>query len=236
MISKELLIKSAQLYNINLDDTACVKFDLYAKLLVEYNEKVNLTRITEPDDIVIKHFVDSLALCKFVDIKDGIKLCDVGTGAGFPGMALLVAKPNINVTLFDSINKKLEFLRFLSKELDLSPEIVTVRAEDAGKDKKYREKFDIVTARAVAQLNVLSEYCIPLAKVGGVFAPLKAVMTAEEEKRGISAAAMLGAKKTDRQIYKIPDGSDREVIVFEKISPTPTKYPRVAAQISKKPL
>ncbi len=236
MISKELLIKSAQLYNVNLDDTACDRFDLYAKLLVEYNEKVNLTRITEPDDIVIKHFVDSLALCKFVDIKDGTELCDVGTGAGFPGMALLAANPNIKVTLFDSINKKLEFLRFLSKELDLHPEIVTTRAEDAGKDRKYRERFDIVTARAVAQLNALSEYCIPLAKVGGIFAPLKAVMTSDEEKRGISAAAMLGAKKTDRQVYKLPDGSDREVIIFNKTSPTPTKYPRVAAQISKKPL
>lgn len=236
LISEELLLKGCNDIGITLDKTAIERFDTYAKLLREYNEKVNLTAITEPDDIVVKHFIDSLYLMKFVELKDGIKLCDVGTGAGFPGAALLCAVPGLKVTLFDSINKKLDFIRYLLKELDLKAEIVTVRAEDAGKKPEYREKFDVVTARAVAQLNMLSEYCVPLVRVNGIFAPMKAPLSTEEEQRGFCAVGNLGAIVINKYHYSITDGSEREIIICKKNEPTNKKFPRNAAQISKKPL
>lgn len=235
-ISKELLTAGCENIGLTLDDKAIDRFDSYARLLVDYNEKVNLTAITAPDEIVNKHFVDSLYLAKFVDLRDGMKLCDVGTGAGFPGAALLTAFPTLRVTLFDSVNKKLEFLRLLVKELELTADIVTVRAEDAGKNPAYRETFDVVTARAVAQLNVLSEFCVPLVRSGGVFAPMKAPLSEEERRRGVGAAANLGATLEQDEPYAIPDGSEREVLIFRKKIATAGKYPRPFAQISKKPL
>ena len=235
-ISKELLTAGCENIGLTLDDKAIDRFDSYARLLVDYNEKVNLTAITAPDEIVNKHFVDSLYLAKFVDLRDGMKLCDVGTGAGFPGAALLTAFPTLRVTLFDSVNKKLEFLRLLVKELELTADIVTVRAEDAGKNPAYRETFDVVTARAVAQLNVLSEFCVPLVRSGGVFAPMKAPLSEEERRRGVGAAAYLGATLEQDEPYAIPDGSEREVLIFRKKIATAGKYPRPFAQISKKPL
>lgn len=236
MISKELLVNSCNSLDINISSEAVDRFDEYAKLLVEYNEKVNLTAITAPDDIVIKHFVDSLCLTKFVELSPGKKIIDVGTGAGFPGAALLCHDPELNITMIDSVNKKLDFIRFLIKELNLQANVVTIRAEDAAKKAEYREKFDVVTSRAVASLNVLSEYSVPLVKVGGVFSPLKAVLSPEEAQRGLGAIANLGAKVISRNRYSIPDGSEREIIVAEKISQTSSKYPRAFAQISKKPL
>lgn len=235
MISKELLVTSCKQMGIDITEEACDRFDKYAELLVDYNERVNLTAITSPDDIVIKHFVDSICLTKYVDIK-GKRLIDVGTGAGFPGAALLCYDPLYNITMIDSVNKKLDFIRFLVKELDLQAEIITVRAEDAAKKTEFREKFDIVTSRAVASLNVLAEYSVPLLKVGGIFAPLKAVLSDEEDQRGCGAIANLGAKVRNKIKYEIPDGSEREIIIAEKISQTSPKYPRAFAQISKKPL
>ncbi|MBR3595479.1 MAG: 16S rRNA (guanine(527)-N(7))-methyltransferase RsmG [Clostridia bacterium] len=236
MISKELLFSSCEQLGIRISERAADRFDEYAKLLVDYNSKVNLTAITAPDDIVIKHFVDSLCLNKFVPLTPEKRIIDVGTGAGFPGAALLCAEPSLNITMIDSVNKKLDFIRFLLKELGLEAEIITIRAEDAAKKAEFREKFDVVTSRAVAALNVLAEYSVPLVKVGGVFSPLKAVLSAEEDQRGCSAAANLGAKVISKYKYSIPDGSEREIIVAEKISQTSPKYPRAYAQISKKPL
>ena len=235
-ISQELLLTGCNSIGLHPDPETVLRFDAYAKLLAEYNEKVNLTAITTPDGIVNKHFIDSLFLLRYVSLNGGDKLCDVGTGAGFPGMALLCANPSLRVTLFDSVNKKLEFLRLLAGELGLTVEIVKTRAEEAGRSPAYREQFDVVTARAVAQLNVLSEYCVPLVRLNGCFAPLKAVMTEEEAQRGFGAAVTLGAKKVRRERYAIPDGSEREIVVFQKISTTQGKYPRNASQIAKKPL
>lgn len=235
-ISEELFLKCCENIGINADKACVERFDRYAKLLKDYNEKVNLTAITDPDGIVIRHFADSLYLMKYAGIEKGMKLCDVGTGAGFPGAALLCAEPELQVTLFDSINKKLDFIRFLLKELNLEAEVVTIRAEDAGKKPEYREEFDVVTARAVAQLNLLSEYCIPLVKVGGIFAPMKAPLSPEEEQRGCCAAGNLGAKKEKKYHYSIEDGSEREIVIFRKNEITNKKFPRNAAQISKKPL
>ena len=235
-ISKELLCSGCVPIGLKLDDAAVDRFDAYARLLVEYNEKVNLTAITAPDEIVVKHFIDSLYLSKFLPLTAGTTLCDVGTGAGFPGAALLCAMPKLDVTLFDSINKKLEFLRLLTAELGLAANIVTIRAEEAGKNEAFRESFAVVTARAVAQLNVLSEFCVPLVRIGGVFAPLKAVLTEEEHARGGGAAANLGAKWERDERYKLQDGAEREIPVFRKKSATPLKYPRAFSRISQKPL
>ena len=236
MISKELLLTGCAAMGVTLTQEAADRLELYARRLVEYNKKVNLTAITSPDDIVNKHFIDSLSLLKYVPLTAGASLCDVGTGAGFPGLVLLAAVPEIKATLMDSINKKLDFNRSLAAELGLSADIVTLRAEDAGKRPEYREKFDVVTARAVAQLNLLAEYCVPLVKVGGVFAPLKAVLTEEERQRGNGAAVNLGAGLAEKHRYTLPEGSEREIVIFKKKSPTPGRYPRNAAQIAKKPL
>lgn len=236
MISKELLITSCNSLGIDISSQAADRFDEYAKLLVDYNNKVNLTAITSPDDIVIKHFADSLCLRKFVELTGDKRIIDVGTGAGFPGAALLCADPSLDITMIDSVNKKLDFIRFLIKELGLDAEIITIRAEDAAKRTEFREKFDIVTSRAVAALNVLAEYSVPLVKVGGVFSPLKAVLSPEEDQRGCSAIANLGGTVTGKYKYSIPDGSEREIIIAKKVSPTYAKYPRAFAQISKKPL
>ncbi len=236
MISKELMQKSCNDMGIAIGSEAIDRFDDYARLLVDYNNKVNLTAIINPDDIVIKHFVDSLCLSKFTELSSDKKLIDVGTGAGFPGAALLCAYPELDITMIDSVNKKLDFIRFLLKELGLSGNVITIRAEDAAKKPEFREKFDIVTSRAVASLNVLAEYSIPLTKVGGVFTPLKAVLSPEEDQRGCGAIANLGGKVLSKNKYTIPDGSEREIIIVKKISQTSAKYPRAFAQISKKPL
>lgn len=236
MINRDFFREQLNENGIILDETAIERFDSYAKLLVDYNEKVNLTAITEPDDIVVKHFVDSLMLTKHVDLSGEKKVCDVGTGAGFPGAALLIYNPSLRITLFDSINKKLDFIRLLVKELGLNAEIVTIRAEEAGKKPEYREKFDVVTARAVASLNQLAEYCVPLTKVGGVFAPLKAPLSAEEQQRGFGAIANLGGKVSDKILYNIGGENPREIIICGKIKATDGKFPRNSAQISKKPL
>ncbi len=235
MISKELLISGCEKLGIKIDSAAVDRFDAYAQMLTDYNNKVNLTAITQPDEIVTKHFVDSLCLAKYVDLS-GKKIIDVGTGAGFPGAALLCAYPEIDITMIDSVNKKLDFIRFLVKELGLEAKIITCRAEEAAKTSEFREKFDVATSRAVAQLNVLAEYSVPMVRLGGVFAPMKAILTAEEDARGCSAIANLGARVISKNKYTVDGCGDREIIIAEKISHTSAKYPRAYAQISKKPL
>lgn len=235
MISKELLLSSCDSLGIRITDEAADRFDKYAELLVDYNNKVNLTAITSPEGIVVKHFADSLCLTKFVELE-GKRIIDVGTGAGFPGAALLCAYPELDITMIDSVNKKLDFIRFLLKELGLHGNVTTIRAEDAAKKPEYREKFDVVTSRAVASLNVLAEYSVPLVKIGGIFAPLKAVLSTEEDQRGSCAVTNLGCKIRAKHKYTIPDGSEREIIIAEKVSQTSAKYPRAYSQISKKPL
>ena len=235
-ISKELLENSAAMFHVKLTDEQILKFDTYAKDLVDYNEKVNLTAITDPDDIVEKHFADSLALIKYA--PDGLKgkLADVGTGAGFPGMPLLITCPDLSVTFFDAVNKKLDFIRFVLKDIGLNADVIHARAEDAGRAPEYREKFDFVTARAVAQLRVLSEFCVPLVKVGGYFISMKGSISEEEKTTGFAALEKLGAKVNDDIFYNIHNGDERNIIISKKISQISPKYPRNMSQISKKPL
>ena len=236
MISRELFDRCVAQTGLTLPENAFEQFSAYAGHLIIYNEKVNLTAITDPDEIVVKHFADSLFLLRYADAPAGARVCDVGTGAGFPGMCLKLARPDLDVTLMDSVNKKLEFLRFLSAQLGVDVGIVHIRAEDAGKDARYRESFDVCTARAVSQLNKLCEYCVPLVKAGGVFAPLKAQVSAQERTPGFAAARRLGAAAEAEYEYRLATGEQRRIFLFRKISQTPTKYPRSAALISKSPL
>lgn len=234
-ISKELLFRSCSQFDVTVSDECADRLDTYARLLIDYNEKVNLTAITQPDEIVRKHFTDSLLLLRYVTLQKGTRFADIGTGGGFPGAVLLCAVPEMDAVLVDSINKKLDFVRFLLRELGLKAEVLTARAEELGRKGEYRETFDVVTARAVAQLNQLSEYCMPLVKVGGVFAPMKGKLEEDEQQRGFGAIANLGGK-VEKNISLTPDGAQRHIVIAKKISQTPTKYPRNQAQISKKPL
>ena len=236
MINKTLLFEAANNIGIILDDTAIERFDRYAFMLVETNKTMNLTSITEPDEIVYKHFVDSLSVFNETEFPSGAKVADVGTGAGFPGIVLLIARPDLKMTLMDSTKKRLVFVQSVLNELSLNAEVVHIRAEEAGQKKEFREQFDIVTARAVANMNVLSEYCIPLLKKGGIFAAMKGAKAAGELDNAKGAVKLLGGQPLSSKEFNIENCGERTVICVKKISHTPPKYPRPSAQISKKPL
>lgn len=234
MINKELLKEYSESLDVFLDEKALESFDKYASLLVETNKVMNLTAITEPDEIVIKHFIDSLEILKYVNISEGASIIDIGTGAGFPGVPLLIAKNDIRLTLLDSLSKRLNFLSSVLEECNLSAELVHARAEDGGRDGNLRETFDFATARAVAPLNVLAEYCLPFVKVGGYFAALKG--SGEETESAKNAASLLGGEITDTVSYKLPNSDPRSIVIIKKISQTPTAYPRKPKKIAASPL
>lgn len=236
MINKTLLKTESDEIGVILDDRAIDRLDLYAEMLIETNKTLNLTAITDPTEIVYKHFIDSLSLLTCIDFQEGAKVIDVGTGAGFPGVVLLIARPDLKMTLLDGTNKRLVFIQNVLDEIDLDADVVHMRAEIAGKDTKYREQFDIATARAVASLNVLGEYCMPFVKLGGIFAPMKSAKTDEEVKSAKGAIKLLGGRIDKINELNINNCGERYVIITKKISQTPPKYPRASAQISKKPL
>ncbi len=234
----DFLIASCESEEIEISENQAEKLIRYLEMLVEWNEKVNLTAITEPKDVIIKHFIDSLYLLKTVDIPQNSSFIDVGTGAGFPGVVIKIVRPDIKMTLLDSLNKRLVFLKALGEELGLELDYIHMRAEDAGRDEELREQFDISCARAVAKLSVLSEYCIPLVKVGGKFVSMKGPKFDEELKAGQKAVTTLGAKLAKSETLYLPDleKSERNISIFEKVKPTPEKYPRHGSKISKSPL
>ena len=236
MINKALLKCEAEKIGVSLDETTLNRLDIYAEMLVETNKTLNLTAITDPDEIVYKHFVDSLSLLTCLDFKENAKVIDVGTGAGFPGVVLLIARPDLKMTLLDGTNKRLVFIANVLDALGLNADIVHMRAELAGKDNAFREQYDIVTARAVANLNTLGEYCMPFVKVGGYFAPMKSAKTDEEVSAARGAIKLLGGRIEEIKELNIDNCGERYVILTKKISQTPPKYPRASAQISKKPL
>jgi len=235
-ISAELLLTSLKDFQVILNDDQIYKFDIFAKMLVEHNKKVNLTAITEPDEIVLKHFADSLALLKYSEIPPCASVADVGTGAGFPGIVLAIARPDLEIAFFDSTKKKLVFVESALKELSLSGNINHMRAEEAGRNEIFREKFDFVTARAVSELNVLAELCIPLVKPEGFFSPMKGALSATEYNNGERAATLLGCKLSNTKPYALPSGNKRTILNFKKISQTSAKYPRDFSSIIKYPL
>lgn len=200
--------------------------------MVEYNKNVNLTSITEFEEVVVKHFVDSVLPFFMVDIPQGSSFIDVGTGAGFPALPLLIVRPDLRGTLCDSLNKRCVYLELACREIKVNAEIIHARSEELGR--KKRECFDFATARAVAAMPVLSEYCVPFVRVGGSFIALKSVN--EDIESAAGAVGKLGGKIEMIKDYTIPNGDSRRLVVVKKISQTPTKYPRSSANISKKPL
>lgn len=236
MINKTLLKDEAEKIGIYLDSIALDRLDIYAEMLVETNKTLNLTAITDPNEILYKHFLDSLSLLTCIDIHQGAKIIDVGTGAGFPGMVLLIARPDLEVTLLDGTNKRLMFIKNVLDALSLNANIVHMRAELAGKTIEYREQYNVVTSRAVANLNTLSEYCMPFVKLGGYFAPMKSAKTNEEVTSAKGAIRLLGGRIEEIRELNINNCGERYIILTKKISQTPPKYPRASAQISKKPL
>ncbi len=235
-ISKDLLRKKALSYGVELDEKALERFDIYASLLVEWNEKINLTAITDPEGIVMKHFVDSLTVFHAVEIPQGAKVIDVGTGAGFPGVAMLIARPDLDVTLIDSTNKKLNVIRDILDKIGLSANVVHIRAEEAGHSKDFREQFDFATARAVSNLRDLSEYCLPFVKKNGIFISLKSAKADEEIQEGSAAIRILGGKIEEKKVFELEDCGERTILLIRKISSTPDKYPRPSAKMAKFPL
>lgn len=218
-------------------------FQVYASMLREKNKVMNLTAVDDDNGIAMKHFIDSLTLCPYIreeEAKTGrndLTLADIGTGAGFPGLPLKISMPELQVTLMDSLAKRLGFLSEVYTALSLEGvNMVHTRAEDGGKDKKYRESFDIVTARAVAALPVLAEYCLPFVKVGGVFLAMKG--HAEDEiKSATKAIALLGGTIEKTDTFRLPGTDmDRSIIVVRKIRPTPARFPRKAGLPAKEPL
>ena len=229
------LYEGAKKLDISISDDMAEKFCRYTELLLEWNEKMNLTAITAPEEIAVKHYLDSLTLLKFVDIPQNSRIIDVGTGAGFPSIPLMIARNDIHITMLDGTRKRLTFIDEVVSQLGLNGETLHARAEEAGKSAKYREQFDFATARAVARLNVLSEYCLPFVKENGRFVAMKASVTDEiDEARG--AIRLLGGKMGEIKEFCLPDGSERRLVVIKKISQTPPKYPRASAQIAKKAL
>ena len=184
----------------------------------------------------MREFIESLLLLRAVDLPKGAKMADVGTGAGFPGIPVKIARPDISLVLVDSLNKRLAFLEDLCRRLALSAERVHGRAEDLGRQPQYRESFDLVTARAVTNMRELAEFCLPMVKKGGCFAAMKGFEVEEELAQAKKAIAVLGGKVQEVRKYTLPDGGKRSVVVIKKISQTPTKYPRPFAKISKSPL
>lgn len=232
-IRKEQLTALAAAFGVLLDETALDRFDLYARMLCDWNEKINLTAITAPEEILVKHFADSLSLLQTAELPQGAALIDVGTGAGFPGLALKIARPDLRVTLLDSTKKKLMVLEDISGALGLSVTLLHQRAEEAGKTPAYREQFDFATARAVANLRELAEYCLPFVRVGGRFLAMKSAKTEAELNEAKAAIRLLGGKTTAVHKILLPEAGERTVIEIQKVSPTPAEYPRASAKIAR---
>ncbi len=224
---------------IDLSDGQMNQFKLYYELLVEWNEKINLTAITELEEVYLKHFYDSITLATTLDLgEQGYSFCDVGAGAGFPSIPIKIVYPELNVSIVDSLNKRIKFLSLLCDQLNLSNvNLYHDRAETFGQNKKHREAYDIVTARAVARLNVLSELCIPLVKKNGKFLALKAAKSEEEVLESKKAIAILGGKLVEEIEVSLPFSEDkRYIVVIDKKKETPNKYPRKPGTPNKKPL
>lgn len=233
---KEKMIRQSKQIKIEISDLELMKFYNYMQELKKWNEKINLTAITEPEEIIQKHFMDSLTIQEY--IKDNTNLVDVGTGAGFPGLPIKIIRDSVKVTLVDSLNKRLMFLEEIIKKLELSGiQSVHSRAEDIGKDFAYREKFDIAVSRAVASLSILVEYLLPLVKVDGTMIAMKASNVQDEIESAQNAITLLGGKIVKVNKIYLPNSEiERNIIIIQKEKNTPYQYPRKAGMPSKQPL
>lgn len=231
----EALIGGMKKFNIELTDEQINKFNIYCNMLIEWNSKMNLTAIKEPTEIAVKHFVDSCSVLNYVKIKKNAKVIDIGTGAGFPGIPLKILREDLDITLLDSLNKRLVFLNEVAKELNLELNTIHSRAEELGRQENHREQYDIAISRAVAPLNVLSEYSIPFVRKGGKFISMKGPNVQSEIDEAKKAIRILGGKCNNVVQFSIGDNS-RSIVIVDKLNQTPYTYPRHGSKISKKPL
>ena len=233
MTNEEFIEKLKEL-NIILNQVQLNQLEKYYELLIEWNKKINLTRIVEKKNVYLKHFYDSITLIKAIDLTKEQELCDIGTGAGFPGIVLKIVFPNLNITLVDALNKRIEFLKLVIKELNLK-NINAIHERAEVFIRKNKNKFDIITCRAVAKLNIISEICIPGLKINGYFIPMKAQI--DEEIKDIKFLDKLNSKLENIVSFKLPyENSIRNLVVIKKISSTNDIYPRNYDKISKYPL
>lgn len=217
-----------------IDDELYLKF---VEEMLEWNEKTNLTRIVEMDEVQIKHLLDSLSLLRLPYFNHKERVIDLGTGAGFPGIPLKIQRPELEITLMDSLNKRIQFLDHIIEMMDLNKiEAVHGRAEEISRTPEYRETYDVCVSRAVARLNTLCEYCMPFVKPGGYFIPMKAELAAEELKEAKRAIKELGGEFEAMDNFTLPDGGERHLIIIKKVKPTPKKYPRGGGKPRKQPL
>lgn len=230
--------KDVEALGIILTENQIQQFILYYEKLVEWNEVMNLTAITEYDEVMKKHFIDSITLVKAFDVNKSASVIDVGTGAGFPGLALKIAYPNLKVTLLDSLNKRIQFLNEVIEKLGLDGvETIHGRAEDFAKPGKLRERYDLCVSRAVANLSTLSEYCLPFVKEKGLFISYKSEKVQEEMVKAENAISILGGKIEKQVEFTLPDSDIyRNLFVIKKVRKTPAKYPRKAGLPAKEPL
>lgn len=223
---------------ISLSPQQIQQYETYYSTLVEWNEKMNLTAITDKQEVYLKHFYDSITAAFYFDFKQPIHICDVGAGAGFPSLPIKIAFPELHVTIVDSLNKRIGFLEHLSNQLGLKNiQFIHDRAETFGQKKEHRETYDVVTARAVARLSVLSELCLPLVKVGGTFVAMKGASAKEELEAGKRAIAVLGGKLEQSYSFTLPqEESERNILIIKKEKSTPKKYPRKPGTPNKTPI
>lgn len=233
-MNRDLVSEYAEDMGTALDAMAIDRFELLENRLLRWNEHVNLTAITDPDEIAVKHFADSLSVFRAADFPKNSSVVDVGCGAGFPGLPMLIARPDLDVTFLDSVGKKLGFIKDVLKQSGLVGQTLHARAEDVAHESEYREQFDFAVSRAVAPLNILAEYAMPLIKAGGTFIAMKGAE--DEAELGENAVNVLGGKIEQVVYLKLPNGDTRNLVVVKKLSQTPSKYPRRTKKITSKPL
>lgn len=234
----DILNKASNNEGLEFSEKKYEQFMKYKDLIKEWNEKVNLTAIKEDEEIVKKHFIDSMKVFKFDQLKNAKNVIDIGTGGGFPGIPMKIIKPEVNIVLLDSLNKRVKFLNEVINSLQLENiKAIHGRAEDFAQEAQYREKFDVAVSRAVANLTVLSEYCIPYVKVGGYFVAMKGPAVEEEIKQSKNAIRMLGGRIEHIEKVQIEDSDlNHNLVIISKISQTHRKYPRKAGMVTKEPL
>lgn len=234
----ELKVWAADILNLDLGEVELTAFERYSELLVEWNQKYNLTAIKEKKEILVKHFLDSLTCLKIIPQEGSFSLVDLGTGAGFPGIPLKIINPAIRLTLADAVRKKVDFCEMVVQELNLSDvRVIHARAEDLGQNDAFREKFDCSAARAVADMSELAEYLLPLTSVGGHALIMKGADIQQELIRAEPALSILGGKINNVELVSLPENfGERSLVLIEKVKPTPAAYPRKAGTPAKKPL
>ncbi|WP_428910280.1 16S rRNA (guanine(527)-N(7))-methyltransferase RsmG [Niallia sp. Krafla_26] len=237
-MNKEQFITSLAEKGIALTPLQVQQYESYYETLVEWNEKMNLTAITEKEDVYLKHFFDSVTAGFYYDFNRPLKICDVGAGAGFPSIPIKIAFPTIKVTIVDSLNKRINFLQHLADGLKLeNVQFIHDRAETFGHLPEHRESYDVVTARAVARMSVLSELCLPLVKKGGVFIAMKGAGGGEELQAGNKAISLLGGQVKESYSFTLPvEESERNIYIIEKVKSTPKKYPRKPGTPNRSPI